>query len=129
MTPRRRTVLAIIGVLAATAAGLVLLASTDDDRRQTPRQLDIPRAEQQARAACAAFDTFERQVKQNAPSRTVLATLSDARRRATDAADRDPRWRSLAGGADALGVALRTDNAAAARVGIDVVRAQCAELS
>ncbi len=127
--PRRRIVLGLIALAAAIAAGVGIVFALDDAPRRSVPAFNPARAERQARVACAALGTFELQVGQNVEARKVLANLDDARRRATDAADRDPRWRSLASGADALGVAIRKDNAAAARVGIDVVRAQCAELS
>jgi len=128
--PRRRVVLrrVVFGLIALAAVGAGIVFAGANPRRSVPA-FSPARAEQQARLACAALGTFERQVRQNVEGKKVLANLDEARRRATDAADRDPRWRSLASGADALGVAIRKDDAATARVGIDVVRAQCAELS
>jgi hypothetical protein len=126
---RRWTVLVVLAAVLGGIGAVAALRVRGDHVARRPVPLDIPAAEQLARQACALATTFEDQVKANASSRQVLATADAMRASANDAADRDPRWRSLAGGTDALRLAMRKDDAAAARIGIDVVRAQCADLS
>jgi len=129
MRNRRRVLLLVVTLALVTAAVIAYALLRPDHRLEPPPPLDIPAAEQKARAACAGLVTFERQVDENARGNAVLGTVDQIRRDATSAADQDARWRSLAGGADALRLAIRTNDGPAARVGIDVLRAQCAEVS
>jgi len=88
-----------------------------------------PRAEpspaQNAAASCQDAERFQALVADNAPINDVLDVLGDAERKAESAADRDPRWLALAGGLQSIRIALNADDAAAATVGISVVRTEC----
>lgn len=130
---RRRwlIVVAAVAILVAVAVGVAAASGVFANRRivvSSQPALDIPHAEIQARRACADLNRFDRLVKENARGDAILKALATGRREANAATTQDPRWRSLASGADALDAALRTNDARAARVGIDVVRGQCAEL-
>lgn len=122
---RRKAVLtgvAVVLVVAGVFAGVRWLTH-DDDAGVGPVRPAV--AEAEARRACRAFARFEALVADNAPSNEVYQALDEAHAAAHDAADDDPRWRSLASGTEALDVAFRRDNARAARIGVDVVRGQC----
>jgi hypothetical protein len=83
-------------------------------------------AANRALAACAAADRFEASVKGNADIDTVNRHLDAARRNAREAEQDNSRYTGLASGIEALRIALDTDDAQAARIGIDVVRDECA---
>lgn len=114
-------------VAAAVVAGWFLFVRDDGGDGGAP-PLDVARGERAARTACRHLAAFEQLVVDNARSDRVGDELRRADEAATTAVDADPRWRSLASGTDALVVAIEDDDAAAARVGIDVVRAQCQTL-
>jgi hypothetical protein len=82
-----------------------------------------PRAH--ALRACAAGDRFEAAVKRNDDVDTVRAHLNTARREAHAAERGDSLYVGLASGMEALRIAIDNDDAQAARVGIDVMHAEC----
>lgn len=120
-----------VGVLVVAGASAFLLrgGSGNGENNRSGVALDIPRGERLASSACDAFTEAERLIRANASSDDVLALTDRARDSASAAADVDPRWRPLAGGTAALDEALRTDDPAAARVGVDVVRSECRALT
>jgi hypothetical protein len=75
--------------------------------------------------ACVALAEFENLLDANAPAKRARDVLDRAVRDAKAAADADPRWVVLASGAQTVDLAIRTDDANAAEVGITVVRQEC----
>lgn len=119
-----------MAAVLAVAGAAWFFAGRDDggDEGGALPPVDIAEGERSARTACRHLATFEQLVVDNARSDRVKDELRLADEAATAAVEADPRWRSLASGTDALEVAIDDDDAAAARVGIDVVRAQCQTL-
>ncbi|MEO6204215.1 MAG: hypothetical protein ABIO67_02360 [Mycobacteriales bacterium] len=118
---RRRRALAALFVVALFAlAGALLMQQS---RPEVPRDPAV--ALVAAKVACAQVARFEALVDANASADRVREVLGMAVQGAREAADRDQRWVALLGGLQSLQVALDKDDPRAARVGIDVVRAEC----
>ena len=118
---------AVLVVAAAGAGAFLLLRDADDEHSPSKRfQFDPAAADVAARRACQSFGRFEDLVERNASSKDVFAALDEAKAQAELAAEANPRWRSLAGGTDALRLGFKEDDAGATRAGVDVVRGQCA---
>lgn len=79
-----------------------------------------------AAQSCRSLQDFTDLVDRNAPVSAVLSAVDRAVAQARDASSADPRWISLAGGAESLSIAVRANDAQAASVGIRVVTAECA---
>lgn len=94
-------------------------------REGTPSPVSPRQAQAAATESCRSLARFEELVRLNAPVDQVQEVLDAAVRRAEVAARGEPRWLALAGGAQSVQLALDADDARAARVGIDVVRAEC----
>lgn len=126
-------------IAVAVAVGVVVVAgawafflrggSGNGEKSRSGSAVDIARGEALARESCAAFSDAERLIRANESSDDVLASTDRARDKAEAAAEVDPLWRPLAGGTAAVDVALREDDPRAARVGVDVVRAECERLT
>lgn len=112
--------------MAVVAAGgaFAVVRSSGDDADARPKLTRVE-ADLAAARACRAFDRFEQLVEDNASGNKVYDAIDEAKESAEQAADANPRWRSLASGTDAVRVGFRNDDAGAARLGIDIVRAQC----
>lgn len=114
----------LAAVLASAAAGaLVVLAVVRIGRNDSPTGSE--RAAVRAREACTTMRIFVEQVEADAGARRVLELLDSAMKSAEGAADADPAWRPLAGGIQAVHLAVEEDDPEAARVGLDVVAASC----
>lgn len=117
----------MVGAVVAVAG--VTLALRPGQGRDLPPGVPAARpdeARREAAGGCAALAEFARLVRRNAPADRVRRVLAEAVRRAEAAADADPRWVALSGGAQSLQLAVARDDAQAARVGVGVVRAECA---
>jgi hypothetical protein len=110
--PRLVAVVVLLALLATVAVVLVRPGAT-------------PTPAEDAADSCTKAERFERLVEDNASAEQVLEVLGEAERKAASAADRDPVWLALSGGLQSVRIALNADDARAARVGIDVVRAEC----
>ena len=126
---RRRSrvaVLLAVLVVAGGAATAVVLLAREPAR---PEPVSAAEAAPAARASCDAMTTFEQLVTANADLDRVRDALGTAERQAERAARGDATYLALAGGVQSVRLALDADDARAARVGIDVVRAECRRLS
>lgn len=129
---RRRSILALVVALVVTL-GVALAISS---RGQPPERssaagvtaTDIRLAERDGRAACAHYATALRLIDDNGSADAVRSALTAAVERANDAAERDPAWRPLSSGLGAVRVAVERDDPDAARLGVRVVRAACADV-
>lgn len=129
MTTARRRALAAVAALVAVACAATGWALTrDDPRRPAAPALSVAEAEREAASACAAARRFEELVAANARLDAVRAELDAALASSERAARSDNRWVPLRSGLQAVDVALRADDARAARTGIGVVRSECRRL-
>lgn len=78
-----------------------------------------------ARAACVQLRAVQQGVAADSSSSTVRRELAEARQLAGAAAERNPAYSALSGGAAALDDAVTRDDPAAADVAIRVVQANC----
>jgi len=119
----RRRLLLAVALASVVAAGTLayLLASSPS----TPAPVSAAQATAAAADSCRQLAAFDELVRANAPLDQVNAALKRATDRARTAARGDARWQALAGGTQSLRIALDANDARAARVGIDVVRAEC----
>ena len=78
-----------------------------------------------AAVACADVRLVQQGITAQATADSVRRDLAGARVVAAEAARRDPRYQSLSGGVAALDEALRVDDGPAARLGMQVARANC----
>lgn len=119
----------LVGAAVTIAAIATALMFTRTDERKVPEPgvtaADIARAEREGRSACAGFDRVVALIRQNDDADDVLATLSRAVGDASAAAARDPAWRPLASGLQAVKASLERDDPRAADVGVRVARAAC----
>lgn len=118
MTSRRRWLIAVAVALAV--GGLVLLLL-----RPEPA---APEARDSATQACREVVGFLDAVQRNGPADAALDRLDRAVVRGRAASSTDPAWVSLASGIESVRLAVRQDDRGAARVGVAVVRAECARL-
>lgn len=121
MTQRK----AVGAVAAAAAVGVTAAAYLLSGRADAPPALTPREAREAATQSCRQLAVFQQLVRANAASDQVRAALARSVSLAKSAATSDPTWIALAGGAESVQVALAADDARAARVGIDVVRAEC----
>jgi hypothetical protein len=117
---RRLTVAVLLVAVLVAAAGLAFAGVTSGT---SGHAASGPTA--QASAACADMGVVESEVSADASARRVLGELTAAQRLAAAAARTDPAWQALADGIDAVLVGLRTNAAAAAYEGIQVVLENC----
>jgi hypothetical protein len=127
---RGRLVSALVALAVAVgvAGGLVWWTGRDATEPGPPRSepsLAPAAALANAASACVALAEFENLLDANAPAKRAREVLARAVRDAKAAAEADPRWVVLASGAQTLDLAIRTDDANAADVGITVVRQEC----
>lgn len=119
----------IVAMVAAAAGGVLvvlavfLLSGIFPGGSSSP--VDQAGSARSAREACRTVRLFLELVRTDAAAHRVLDLLDSAVNAATAAADRDPAWRPLAGGVQAVRLALDEDDPEAARVGLAVVAANC----
>lgn len=119
MSTRRRRLIVLMTLSLALVITAILLNRWD--REATPQQ----RARVLAGQACATMGKVVDAINADAASSRVMNWMDEATAASAEAADLDPRWRSLTSGVEAVHFALKEDDASAARVGISVVEAQC----
>lgn len=119
MSTRRWRLIILIASSLALLITAILLNRWDGDA--TPQQ----RARESARLACSTMERVVDAINADAASSRVMTWMDEATAASAEAADLDPRWRSLTSGVEAVHFALKEDDASAARVGISVVEAQC----
>lgn len=124
MADRRRWLVAV--AVAVIAVGAVVVASRPSDESGT--RIDIAAGEREAGAACRDLARFSALAHENASSDDVRDALDDADGRARRALDHDPAWVRLSSAVMALDHAVRRDDPASARTGIDIAREECARL-
>ena len=125
---RTRLLFLVVGavVLATVVAVAVMIIGrgASSDRPSAP--IDPVAGAVAATEACDAFEQFVEAVRRDRSSGEIQEALSAAVALGEEAARQDPRWVALAGGLESVEVALEEDSARAARVGTDVVYANCA---
>lgn len=113
-------------IVAAVAVSTVVAAAVLLARSSRPPTGEMERALGLATQACRTVGVFRQQVAANARADRVFALLDGATASAKKAAARDPAWVPLAGGIQAVRLALDKDDAHAARLGMAVVATNCA---
>jgi hypothetical protein len=100
-------------------------------RPDPPTYSPLPAAEARPNAerTCTLMRDFEAQVIANGQAKLALDTLDQAAAAATRAARADVVWIRLDSGVRAVRAGFKKNEAAATRVGIDVVRDACAEFA
>jgi hypothetical protein len=106
---------AVAAVAVVVVAGLFVLRSGDEP---TPREHAV--------RSCAAADRFDKAVRRNADIDTVNRALDTALGEAQAAEKGNSLYVGLTSGLVSLRVAIDHNDAQAARIGIDVVRTECA---
>lgn len=114
MKPVRWAALAITAIVTATG---VFIWRSDSAGDTSPRE--------HALNACAAATTFDEAVRRNDDIDTVKRHLQKARDEAGQAEKGDSLYVGLASGIEALHIAIETNDAQAAKVGVEVVRTEC----
>lgn len=117
----------VLLVVVIALAGVVTYFST----RDSEDGIDIARSadpDRDGERACARFQSFVDLVAANADADAVEAELDEVVRLSISAAKADPAYVPLASGTQAVRSSLRSDSAPDARVGVDVVRANCDRL-
>ena len=112
--------MALIAIVGAT----VLVGG--NDRRTV--EIDEPAAAVRAGEACDRFDALLRLVERDGPAPEATRLLDAMAEAGTDASRLDPRWTQLASGMHALRLGFQEDDPEATRIGVDLVRAGCAEV-
>ena len=111
-------------VVAALVAATVLVGG--NDRRTV--ETDEAAAAVRAGEACDRFAALLDVVDRNGPAAEATHLLDAMADGGTEAARLDPRWTQLASGMHALRLGFREDDRDATRIGVDLVRAGCAEV-
>lgn len=134
MTPRSRLALILFGL--TIAAGAVFWLTTffgPPARVESPPVTELaPRArtaDDFAQLACVHTRLAGQGVQAGAPAATVRRELASARTLAAEALKRDARFTRLSGGVASLDEAVRNDDAAAARLGLQISLQECEQLS
>lgn len=111
------------------ALAFLASGSEPDDKAPVPAVVVSGPPATAASQACARATEFEQLVARNGLRPQLESLLRDAVAAARSAAHRDVTYIRLQSGLEALEVALANDDPQAARVGIDVVRAECLALA
>ena len=126
---RRRTRVAVLLAVLVAAGGIGIAAVLPAREPAEPEPVTQAEAVTAARASCDAVADFEQLVEANADIDRVKDALGAAERQAERAARGDALYLALSGGVQSVRLALDADDPRAARVGIDVVRAECRRLA
>lgn len=100
----------------------------DGDTRDRGTAIDEPAAAVRAREACDHFDALLDVVDRNGPASEATRLLDAMAGAGTEASRLDPRWTQLASGMHTLRLGFDEDDREATRIGVDLVRAGCAEV-
>lgn len=125
---RRLVILVLAFVVSAVGASLF---ASSRPRAPVPSAgdgvtaSDVGLAARDARKACQFFDEAVQLVRENGRTDQVMSSLGRAVRWASHAANRDPAWRGLLGGLQAVRASLERDDPRAADVGMRVVVSGC----
>lgn len=114
----RRAAVAVAAIVVATASAAVASIVLSDDAGDTS-----PRGH--ALEACEAATKFDAAVRRNDDVDTVRRHLQKARDEARAAEQGNSLYVGLASGIEALHIAIETNDAQAAKVGVEVVRTEC----
>lgn len=113
-------------------AAVVALASAgrdgDGNTRDRGTAIDEPAAAVRAGEACDHFDALLDVVDRNGPASDATRLLDAMADAGTEASRLDPRWTQLASGMHTLRLGFDEDDRDATRIGVDLVRAGCAEV-
>ena len=116
---RRRSLGALVAGSAIATVVIAVVVWPSPDATETPGP------GRSAGDACREVQRFLDVVAANGAATQAVQALDRAVAAARQAADADPTWIALSGGAESLRVAVRADDRQAASVGTSVVREQC----